>query len=124
MKQEIKQPAEYDWLPITCTLCKGLGHDKQQCMKKFAATKKIWVPKQPIKAKPREEFPVAVDQEDGFVQAAKFSKTQSIQLKPIITVNRVQALDEVTWEDGHAVRVYDVQEEQEVAKVQGVTIPP
>lgn len=46
-------------------------------MKKATTIKKYMVPKKLIEVRPQDQILVAIDPEDGFVQAAKFSKTHS-----------------------------------------------
>ncbi|XP_074263903.1 uncharacterized protein LOC141586539 [Silene latifolia] len=39
---------EYDWLPVSCTACKGVGHTAEKCRKgveKQPVTKKVWKPR-------------------------------------------------------------------------------
>lgn len=84
----VEQKVEYEWLLISCSLCKRVGHEERQCMKKVGATKKKWVPKVLLLVEPREK--VVDDPKDGFVQAAKFSKPQITQLRPIITISSIR----------------------------------
>ena len=96
----VSQQVNYDWLPITCSVCKGMGHTHDHCSKKQTGNaRKIWVKKatQPVTA----PVPPPVPLGDGFVQATKFSKTISRQLKPVVTANSFQTLSDSDTEVVH-----------------------
>ena len=113
----IDQRVEYDWLPISCSICKGMGHTMEKCHKRVNKGKKIWAPKrvQPTNTvtvvQPKMQEPDA----DGFVLATRFNKHRSSQLKPIQTGNSFLALD-----DDDDIRVED---DMESPLGQGVTSP-
>ncbi|XP_074298351.1 uncharacterized protein LOC141629211 [Silene latifolia] len=50
---------EYEWLPISCLKCKGIGHSQEQCKidSKKAAPKKVWKPMGPRPGKPADPKP-------------------------------------------------------------------
>ncbi|XP_056697592.1 uncharacterized protein [Spinacia oleracea] len=115
---KVDQQVYYDWLPIMCTVCKGMGHDHSKCNKKNSTGgRKVWV-KKTVQSNPttkdtevvigqvhpvntERSGPVArqVDSE-GFEQAARFSKSKGQQLKPVVTGNSFMALDCEDEEDG------------------------
>ncbi|XP_074313706.1 uncharacterized protein LOC141648897 [Silene latifolia] len=54
---------EYDWLPVSCTACKGVGHTAEKCRKgmvKQPVTKKVWKPRKidPKQKEPAKQPPV------------------------------------------------------------------
>ncbi|XP_074298396.1 uncharacterized protein LOC141629268 [Silene latifolia] len=56
---------EYDWLPLSCTKCKGMGHLQENCRKgETIVTKKVWRPKprpavQHNQPGPKQHTPIA-----------------------------------------------------------------
>ncbi|XP_056694959.1 uncharacterized protein [Spinacia oleracea] len=93
----IEQRVSYDWLPISCSICKGMGHTSNACTRRATlATQRVWRPKavQPV------AHPVAqpTPPQGGITQAARFSKQKSQQLKPFYTANKYQLLSEVDVE--------------------------
>ncbi|XP_056689969.1 uncharacterized protein [Spinacia oleracea] len=111
----IEQRVIYDWLPISCSICKGMGHTSNACTRRAAlATQRVWRPKaiQPVAhlvAQPVTHpmtQPVSVCETQtmidttprGITQAARFSKQKNQQLKPVYTANKYQLLSEVDVE--------------------------
>ena len=92
---QVDQQVKYDWLPISCTICGGMGHDKVKCTRKPAGhTRKVWIPK-PIQQETTTTQPIQpVEPANVFVQATKFSRIVGQQLKPVVTSNTYQALSE------------------------------
>lgn len=41
----VVQPIVYEWKPISCDICKGMGHSQAQCTMK---TKAVWRPKETV----------------------------------------------------------------------------
>ncbi|XP_074299820.1 uncharacterized protein LOC141630990 [Silene latifolia] len=52
-----KVRVDYDWLPLLCTQCKGMGHDTAQCRKAEGVkpVKRVWKPKTKADAVPKTE---------------------------------------------------------------------
>ncbi|KAK9749023.1 hypothetical protein RND81_02G097200 [Saponaria officinalis] len=48
---------EYDWLPITCANCKGMGHNKDQCRRNAqrGMVKRVWRPKVVVPTQPQPQ---------------------------------------------------------------------
>uniref|UniRef100_A0A803P4J5 CCHC-type domain-containing protein n=1 Tax=Cannabis sativa TaxID=3483 RepID=A0A803P4J5_CANSA len=60
---EIELEVKYEWIPLVCYNCSGIGHDTQSCRKKESKeeqVKQIWIPKEP-----KEKMEDQVD-EKGF----------------------------------------------------------
>ncbi|XP_021836358.2 uncharacterized protein [Spinacia oleracea] len=91
---KVDQKVNYDWIPLTCAHCGGMGHDKLNCTRnKNGHTKKMWVRKQVQPSQPVEQVATRVVQNStSFTQATKFSKVVGQQLRPVITTNSFQAL--------------------------------
>lgn len=53
---EVTQAVEYEWLPITCSNCKGLGHSVDDCNHKKQHVNKKWVAKKVQKFVDEEGF--------------------------------------------------------------------
>ena len=64
----------YEWKPILCTHCKGIGHESEKCKNK-APTKVEWVIKQ------KEEKKKPETDEEGFTKVSKGSKQKANQQK-------------------------------------------
>lgn len=64
---EIDIEIVYEWLPITCKHCSGMGHKDTECRNK-PQTKQAWVPKKPVETKEK------VLDKDGFQTVAKGKK--------------------------------------------------
>ncbi|XP_056690397.1 uncharacterized protein [Spinacia oleracea] len=92
---QVDQQVKYDWLPISCTICGGMGHDKVKCTRRpVGHTRKVWIPK-PIQQETTTTQPIQqVEPANVFVQATKFSRIVGHQLKPVVTSNTYQALSE------------------------------
>lgn len=111
----MEQSVEYDWLPIECTHCRGIGHASHACSKNnpkqnkvtkvvSKPVKKVWQPKavqrtQVIEEQVNEQVVTTLDAE-GFMQATSFSRQQCQQLKPVNTRNRFQTLGFTDDNDG------------------------
>lgn len=59
---------KYEWKPVICAHCKGIGHEAKECKKK-EPSKQEWI----VKA-PKEQKKVPEVDADGFVQVVKGSK--------------------------------------------------
>ncbi|VFQ96623.1 unnamed protein product [Cuscuta campestris] len=54
----ISQRVKYEWCPIVCSHCEGLGHNEEKCRKKTAPRQqKVWRKKQTHAEKQKEEKP-------------------------------------------------------------------
>lgn len=99
------QPVEYDWLPVGCTICKGIGHDDTQCKHKGKQRmKKVWMPITTAATAAQEVIALvdvdsrATTSDDGFKQTSGVSRQRGQLLRPIVTRNTIQALS-----DDHSV---------------------
>ncbi|XP_062104089.1 uncharacterized protein LOC133815249 [Humulus lupulus] len=68
---DVELDVKYEWIPLICKNCSGMGHGANVCRNKVQ-TKKTWVPKEKTEAK--KVTPV-VD-EDGFQMVGKGKKVQ------------------------------------------------
>ncbi|XP_074299917.1 uncharacterized protein LOC141631098 [Silene latifolia] len=75
----------YDWLPLSCTACKGVGHLTENCRKvgKKPVAKKVWRPKGPVTRQPK---PVVEPVVPAHVQEKRKQKevTPDIVLTPVM----------------------------------------
>ncbi|XP_056695032.1 uncharacterized protein [Spinacia oleracea] len=105
----VNQQVEYDWIPLVCSVCKGIGHKADACKhnKKQTQFKKVWVMKtKPVNAPTTVVAPAATQQaphthtpdEEGFTLANGFSKQKCQELRPVQTRNSFHIQHEV--EDG------------------------
>lgn len=88
----IDQMVEYDWIPITCRLCKGIVHNQDNYSRVRNNGRKVWKPKavqpQVIVASPKQVsqgdavIHTLYQVNDGFVLATGFSKQKCSQMKP------------------------------------------
>lgn len=76
----IDQQVDYDWIPLPCSLCKGVAHNSDNCNKnkKQPRQRRVWVQKTalPPPAPPQVFLSTQTrhTDEEGFVQATGFSK--------------------------------------------------
>lgn len=110
----IHQAVENDWLPITCWLCKGIGHKQEACTRRNNQGKKRWLPKvvQPVRVTTMAQDVVVTKpivpnsaisspEHDGFVLATGFSRQKSTQLKYVSIGNKFHALEVDGNTDAH-----------------------
>lgn len=57
------QEVKYEWKPIHCTNCGGMGHDAEKC-RRVLGTRRIWIAK--CKGKQKQQLDIVVD--DGFTR--------------------------------------------------------
>lgn len=74
----VEQKLEYEWLPVVCKKCSGVGHNEEDCRK--GVGKKIWVSKKKL----------VIDQ-DGFQQVGS-KTTQQVQVDEVPINNPFNAL--------------------------------
>ncbi|XP_074267102.1 uncharacterized protein LOC141590406 [Silene latifolia] len=97
---EVHVAVEYDWLPITCQKCKGIGHNTQNCRRKALDTrrpavaqpmKQVWKPKTVGTAAPVDlkEYPLLVKEKPNPVVVATLVVTPAPSHGPIYTPARV-----------------------------------
>uniref|UniRef100_A0A803NMD7 Reverse transcriptase domain-containing protein n=1 Tax=Cannabis sativa TaxID=3483 RepID=A0A803NMD7_CANSA len=80
----------YEWKPVTCGHCSGLGHTTEVCRKKNE-TRKEWIVKEDKRPARTEE---KVDKE-GFQQVIKKGKPRrTVEVQPTVTANTFQVLEE------------------------------
>lgn len=72
LDQVMEVKIKYEWKPITCTACKGMGHYESECKKPAQNKKLVWRPKEVIKSvQQREGKQVAQPAKELTFQAVK-----------------------------------------------------
>ncbi|KAF4396558.1 hypothetical protein G4B88_028872 [Cannabis sativa] len=74
---EIELEVKYEWIPLVCYNCSGIGHDTQSCRKKESReeqVKHVWIPK-----KSKETVEIQKDKE-GFQQVLKGKRVMMEQI--------------------------------------------
>ncbi|KAF4393482.1 hypothetical protein F8388_023286 [Cannabis sativa] len=74
---EIELEVKYEWIPLVCYNCSGIGHDTQSCRKKESReeqVKHVWIPK-----KSKETVEIQKDKE-GFQQVLKGKRVMMEQV--------------------------------------------
>ncbi|XP_056685651.1 uncharacterized protein [Spinacia oleracea] len=84
----MEKSVEYEWLPIECTHCRGIGNASHACSKNNPKQNKAT---KVIEEKANEQVITTLDTE-GFVKATSFGRQHYQQLKPVNTRNRFQTL--------------------------------
>ncbi|XP_062102998.1 uncharacterized protein LOC133813991 [Humulus lupulus] len=92
--QEIDLQVEYEWIPIICKSCSGIGHEAQVCRKNNQGTQ-VWVPKQ-LKPKPNME---PVVDEEGFQRANKGVRGTIVFAPTTVMANQFAILTEEQEEE-------------------------
>ncbi|RAL48675.1 hypothetical protein DM860_000995 [Cuscuta australis] len=65
----ISQRVKYEWCPIVCTHCEGLGHNEERCRKKIAPRQQIiWRKKHTTVEEQKEELPHEKEAEENSIE--------------------------------------------------------
>ncbi|XP_062088564.1 uncharacterized protein LOC133795132 [Humulus lupulus] len=80
LNQEVVLPVKYEWLPIVCDHCFGMGHKSAVCKKK-EVPKQAWVVKKKEAATNINSKTVEGHEDDGFQQVTKGVKGVRMEVK-------------------------------------------
>lgn len=117
----ICQAIGYEWKPISCGNCHGLGHETAKCFQEVKKKKKVWV----VKEKPEKNA-------DGFTLVTKGGAHPAQATEPVVIHNSFEALeqtvpeleimgrvDNITVEDEQEADEDDVSQEGEPPDIHG-----
>ncbi|KAM6556450.1 hypothetical protein CsatB_003469 [Cannabis sativa] len=109
---------KYEWKPILCTHCKGLGHTAEACRKKSGVqTQQQWV----MKTKKVEEKNQLAADSDGFKPVTNGWKPKETEQQEQTSIeNAFDILQEHTEENGAGVQV----QSPGMDKKRGGGVPP
>lgn len=132
---KVTQKVAYEWLPIQCSKCHGIGHRSEVCKKNTG--KKIWVAKTSVRIEPQQNQQGKVVQgesqkqdDEGFItisgkhgRKTKCDEPEPQSTNKPVIVNRYGVLDDMTTAD----LFYDAEQRKEsgdVAQVDQGREPP
>ena len=82
--QLVQQMINYEWRPVQCNICKGIGHGEGECKKGRKGVKKQWV-----------EKPKVLEIDDEGFQRVKGVSVNKSDHSPVIVHNAFDALKEL-----------------------------
>lgn len=106
---EVDLKIMYEWIPITCLHCSGMGHRSEDCKHK-GPVKQTWVPKKQI-----VEKKIEVDAE-GFQKVHKGVKTSQKEGNVVLIDNSFHCLEQ---EKPVEMRIYNIGGEGEPPGIHG-----